>query len=166
MTAIEDQALVRVGRGDPTALAEVYDDVADVVYGLALRIVGDSDGAAAVAHDAFVDVWRTASHFDPSRASATGWITAIAHRRAVEHVRSTTAGRASQRGHAPATRHALGSLTPPEQEALELAYFSGCSHRDVAAAMEVSPDVAASHLGSALVALRRWLDPTGAGAAV
>ena len=166
MTRIEDQVLVRVGQGDRAALTEVYDEVAGVVYGLVLSVVREPAQAEVVSREVFLDVWRTAGDFDPASASATGWIMGVAHRHAVEHVRSTGALPTCERGHTPATRHALGSLTTPEQRALGLAYFGGHTHHDVATTMEVAPDVTASHLVSALVALRRWLDPTRAGAAV
>jgi len=166
MTRIEDQVLVRVGRGDAAAIAALYDDVAGVVYGLVLSVVGDPAQAEPVAREVFLEVWHTAAHFDPARASATGWIMGIAHRHAVEHLRSTGAPPTCERGHTPATRHALGSLSTPEQQALGLAYFGGRTHRDVATTMQVAPDVTASHLVSGLVALRRWLDPTRAKAPV
>src|SRR3954468_23191600 len=80
-----------VARGDEAAFERLYELVAPRVYGLARRVVRDPAQAEEVAQEALVEVWRTASRFDSAKGSATAWIFTIAHRRAVDRVRSEQA---------------------------------------------------------------------------
>lgn len=148
-----DSLLVAVSRGDKAAFAGLYDATAGVVYGLALRVVRDPARAEEVAQETFVQVWRQAPRFDAERGSAMAWITTIAHRRAVDLVRSEQASRdrirraAVARPDAPfdsvaseveeasdaaLVRTALANLTDVQREALSLAYFDGYTYREVA----------------------------------
>ena len=78
-------------RGDEAAFAQLYDATSARVYGLAVRIVRDPAQAEEVAQEAFLDVWRTASRFDPGRGSAIAWMLTIVHRKSVDRVRSAEA---------------------------------------------------------------------------
>ncbi len=89
--------LDRVARGDQDAFEQVYRHVAGPVYGLALRVVRDPAQAEEVAQEVLVDVWRTAARYDETRGSALAWVMTLAHRRAVDRVRSAQA----QRVHLP-----------------------------------------------------------------
>ena len=83
-----DDLMVRVGRGDRDAFAFLYDQTAPVVYGLARRVVRDPKIAEDVAQETFVEIWRKAAQFDPSKGRAMGRVAVISHRRAVDRVRS------------------------------------------------------------------------------
>jgi RNA polymerase sigma-70 factor, ECF subfamily len=83
--------LTHVARGDQRAFERVYDEVSGPVYGLALRIVRDPAQSEEVAQEVLVDVWRTASRYEPGRGSAMSWVMMLAHRRAVDRVRSAQA---------------------------------------------------------------------------
>src|SRR5262245_1501601 len=86
-------ALLRaVARGDEAAFARLYDLVAARVFGLVRRVLRDPAQSEEVTQEVLVEVWRTAARFDPARGSATSWIFTIAHRRAVDRVRSEQAG--------------------------------------------------------------------------
>jgi RNA polymerase sigma-70 factor, ECF subfamily len=85
---LSDEAVVTlVGRGEESALGELYDRFGRVAYGLALRVLRDPTLAEDAVQDAFVDVWRSAGRFLPERAKAGTWILTFVHRRAVDVVR-------------------------------------------------------------------------------
>src|SRR5262249_23849324 len=83
--------LAKVPRGDETAFAEVYDHFATAVYGLVRRVVQDPAQSEEVTQEVLLEVWRTASRFDPSEGSARSCLMTLAHRRAVDRVRSAQA---------------------------------------------------------------------------
>src|SRR5262249_25124793 len=83
--------LAKVARGDEAAFAGVYDHFATVVYGVVRRVVRDPAQSEEVTQEVLLDVWRTASRFDPSEGSARSWLMTLAHRRAVDRVRSAQA---------------------------------------------------------------------------
>jgi RNA polymerase sigma-70 factor, ECF subfamily len=117
-----EQRLMKAGRGDIEAAAAVYDDVAEVVYGLTLHMVGDPERAEGLARDALLAVLSAAHHFDPARGSARSWIVAITHQLAVRSQRPapTTRRRARE---APMPAAGLTTLSGPDALAVELAYF-------------------------------------------
>ena len=80
-----------MGRGDQVAFETVYDRVAPAVFGLVLRVLRDAAQSEEVAQEALLEVWRTAGRFDPARGPALAWVMTIAHRRAVDRVRSERA---------------------------------------------------------------------------
>jgi len=89
--SVADRLLVAVGRGDEGAFRQLYELVVARVYGLARQVLRDPAQAEEVAQEVLVEVWRTAARFEPSRGSATAWVFTIAHRRAVDRVRSEQA---------------------------------------------------------------------------
>src|SRR4051812_26153335 len=146
-----DDLLRRVARGDEAAFTTLYDQVAPRVYGLVLRVVRDPAMAEEVAQEALLEVWRTAVRFDPARGSAVSWLLTIAHRRAVDRVRSEAASTARLRKVATVdtpydevveqvttrierqqVRRCLDGLTGLQRESIMLAYFSGYTYREVA----------------------------------
>ena len=80
--------------GDEAAFAAFYDATSARVYGVVLRVLQSPDHAAEVTQDVYLDVWRLAAQFDPARGRAISWLMTMAHRRAVEAVRSIAASRA------------------------------------------------------------------------
>jgi RNA polymerase sigma-70 factor, ECF subfamily len=148
--------IVRAGRGDQAAFAELYDATASLVHGIARRIVRDPAQAEEVVQEVFVEIWRLAPRFDGTRGSVTSWMATIAHRRAVDRVRSEqssrdrvereaakairdhddTADPVVESDHAAferrRVRKALDRLTDTQRQAVELAYFGGHTYREVA----------------------------------
>jgi RNA polymerase sigma-70 factor (ECF subfamily) len=167
--------LARSGRGDRDAFAELYDATAARVHGLAVRVVRDPAQAEEVTQEAFLEIWRGSARFDPSRGSAISWMLTIVHRKAVDRVRSaeaasrrdttyeqrnqvvphdTTADAAHASLEARRVRAALADLTDVQREALELAYFGGYTHTEVAAMLDLPIGTAKTRIRDGLIRLR------------
>lgn len=174
-----EQLLERVAQGDETAFAAVYQYVAGPVYGLARRVVRDPARSEDVTQEVLVEVWRTASRFNPSRGSGLSWVMATAHHRAVDHVRRTRAAadrdeRDARLGEAPTfdevaeqveagldrerVRRGLTSLTGLQREALVLAYYGGYTYKEVADLLDIPLGTAKTRLRDALIRLRDHLE--------
>ncbi|TVP66554.1 MAG: sigma-70 family RNA polymerase sigma factor [Nitriliruptor sp.] len=177
--AASEELLVAVAEGDQLAFAALYDRVVPQVLGVALRVLRDRALAEEVSQEVMVEVWRKADRFDPDRGTASGWITTLAHRRAVDRVRSEQASRdrddrVSRRDEPRAfdsvadevqvnldhwqVRRALSTLTDRQREAIELAYFGGHTYRDVARVLDIPEGTAKSRLRDGLLRLREALE--------
>lgn len=169
--------LIACGRGDEVAFARLYDALAGSVLGVALRVVRDRALAEEVAQEALVEVWRIAARFNPDRGSARSWVLTIAHRRAVDKVRSEQAhhDRLTTQGHffEPVTEQpddlvdvaygqweaervasGLKTLTALQREALELTYFKGYTNRELAASLGIPLGTAKARIRDGLIKLR------------
>jgi RNA polymerase sigma-70 factor, ECF subfamily len=177
--ATSEDLLVAVAGGDTDAFAALYDRVTPQVLGVALRVLRDRSLAEEVTQEVLVEVWRKAARFDPDRGTASGWITTLAHRRAVDRVRSEQASRDRDdrvsRRDTPRpfddvadevqtrldhwqVRSALAELTDRQREAIELAYFGGHTYRDVAKVLGIPEGTAKSRLRDGLLRLRLALE--------
>jgi RNA polymerase sigma-70 factor (ECF subfamily) len=163
------------GRGDQTAFAQLYDATSRRVVGLAVRVVRDPAQAEEVAQEAFLEIWKMSGRFDPAKGSPLGWLLTIVHRKAVDRVRSaeastrrdttyhqrnqpvehdSTAEAATASLEARRVRQALTGLTPVQREALELAYFGGYTHTEVATMLELPVGTAKTRIRDGLIRLR------------
>jgi RNA polymerase sigma-70 factor (ECF subfamily) len=168
--------LGRVARGDQNAFEQVYQDVAGPVYGLVLRVVRDPAQAEEVAQEVLVDVWRTAARYDEARGSALAWVMTLAHRRAVDRVRSAQAAADREERAARAerdhdevaeyvearlereqVRRCLGSLTDLQRESVTLAYYSGYTYREVAELLQVPLGTVKTRMRDGLIRMRDCL---------
>ena len=144
----------RTAAGDQHAIAEFYDATSHLVFGLALRILGDRSAAEDVVVETYAQVWRRAKHYDPSRGTPCTWLLTLTRSRAIDTRRARKHDRDSdpietacdvqsstpdpEATTAAAERHqfvrsALNGLSTEQREAIELAYFSGLSHTEIAA---------------------------------
>ncbi|MHB8419302.1 MAG: RNA polymerase sigma factor [Myxococcales bacterium] len=149
----DEEALVRrVADGDSWALRALYDRYAPRLMALALRCLNTRGDAEEIVQETFVEAWRRAREFDPIRGSPGAWLTTIARTRSIDRLRSrAVAGRvraasaaeppeppegpgeeAARRQAAARVRAALETLPVEQREALELAYFEGLSHSEIA----------------------------------
>ena len=144
----------RVASGEQSAVTAVYDATNRLVFGLILRIVADRATAEEVLLDVYTQVWRQASTYDTSRGVPLAWIMTIARSRAIDRVRSgkqdhqrreplDAIGEVRATGINPEeasvyserqrlVRSALNTLSPEQREVIELAYYSGLSHSEIA----------------------------------
>ncbi|WP_291752137.1 sigma-70 family RNA polymerase sigma factor [Cellulomonas sp. 73-92] len=174
-----DLLLAQVGRGDGAAFDRLYPLVAGPVYGLALRVVRNPALAEEVSQEVLVDVWRQAPRFDRTRGSAMAWVLTMAHRRAVDRVRrEETLARATRAAalavpdeeprdvvvdeaertwDAARVRHAMAGLTGLQRDAIELAFFSGYTHQQVASVLGVPLGTAKTRIRDGLIRLRDTL---------
>jgi RNA polymerase sigma-70 factor (ECF subfamily) len=170
-------------RGDHAAFAELYDASVARVHGLVLRVVRDPAQAEEVTQEAYLGIWRTAAQFDPAKGSALSWLLTLAHRRAVDRVRAAeashrrdtayqsstqpvphdaTAEAATDRLEARRVRTAMTSLTDPQRQAIELAYFGGYTHTEVATMLDLPVGTAKTRIRDGLIRLRDHLGVGGA----
>jgi RNA polymerase sigma-70 factor (ECF subfamily) len=169
------ELLKACGRGDESAFARLYDATSSRVVGLAVRVVRDPAQAEEVAQEAFLDIWKNSGRFDPAKGSPLGWMLTIVHRKAVDRVRSaeastrrdtsyhqqnqpidhdSTAEAATASLEARRVRVALQSLTGVQRQALELAYFGGYTHTEVATMLELPVGTAKTRIRDGLIRLR------------
>lgn len=169
------ELLRRAGRGDQSAFAELYDALSPLVYGVVLKVVRDPSQAEEVAQEVFVELWRLAARFDGTKGSAKTWAATLAHRRAIDRVRSEQASRVRQDRDANQTirnerdvvaaevessfdqvrvRRALLQLSELQREAVELAYFGGHTYREVAVLLDVAEGTVKSRIRDGMIRLR------------
>ena len=167
--------------GDEDAFARLYDAVSPRLYGLVRRVVRDPAQSEEVSQEVFLDIWRHSARFDPARGSALSWMLTIAHRKAVDRVRSAEAARHRDDGYgtgnqdvthdstseavverldAQRVHRALGTLTEAQRRALELAYLSGYTHTEVATMLDIPLGTAKTRIRDGLIRLRDTLGVT------
>ena len=182
------ELLLRTSRGDADAYAALYDATSPLVFGITRRVLRAESLAEEVCQEVFADVWRLAPRFDPARGTVTSWIAVIAHRRAVDQVRSEQAHRdrtayvgardvrtdydevaeavETSVEHAR-VRTALASLPDASREAIEQAYYGGRTYREVAEGLDVPVGTIKTRIRAGLRQLARSMHETterGAGA--
>jgi RNA polymerase sigma-70 factor (ECF subfamily) len=175
--SLED-LLGRVALGDQEAFGGLYDRIAPTVFGLVRRVVRDPAQSEEVTQEVLVEIWRSAPRFDPQLGSVNTWVAALAHRRAVDRVRSAqraverddTAARRDQRRpfdevaeqvelrlDAEQVRRGLSQLTELQREAIRLAYYGGYTYREVAELLDVPLGTVKTRLRDGLIRLRDQL---------
>ena len=167
--------LAAAARGSEPAFATFYDRTSPRVYGMVLRVVRDPAQAAEVTQDVYLQVWREAARFDETLGSVLSWLLMIAHRRAVDRVRSARTAslrddryavsqtdrpydEVTEQVHASLdaqrVRSALDGLTDTQREAISLAYFAGYTHREIAALLDLPLGTAKTRIRDGLIRLR------------
>jgi RNA polymerase sigma-70 factor (ECF subfamily) len=145
---------------------------------MVVRVLRDPAQSEEVTQEVFLEIWRQSARFDPDRGSALGWMMTIAHRKAVDRVRSAAAAGRRDHGYheanqdvdydstaeaaqasleAERVRKALQTLTPAQRSALELAFFGGYTHTEVAAMLDLPLGTAKTRIRDGLIRLRDTL---------
>ncbi len=170
--------LARAGRGDQRAFAELYDELAGIVHGVVLKVVRDPSQSEEVTQEVFVELWRLAARYDEHRGSVRSWAVTVAHRRAVDRVRSEQSSRnrvAREISNVSIehdevsdevlgdmgtdidrvrVRRALSRLTPLQRQAIELAYFGGHTYREVAVLLGIAEGTTKTRIRDGMIRLR------------
>ena len=179
------ELLQRVGLGDQVAFGQLYDAMAGLVHGVVLRVVRDPSQTEEVVQEVFVELWRVAPRFDAERGTVASWVATIAHRRAVDRVRSEQSARNRteremtriERDHDSVAesiverdqtdferrrvQRALERLTTMQRQAVELAYFGGHTYREVAALLDVPEGTIKTRIRDGMIRLRDELGAVG-----
>lgn len=182
VSAVEtgDRLLVaRLAAGDEEAIAEIYDRLGPFLYGLARRVTGERNSAEDVVQEVLTTLWSHPERFDPARGSLRAFLGVQAHRRAVDLVRrevrrnahetrhetlnptptSSTPDEVESLGLVDVVRQAIGRLPAAQRQAVELAYFQGCTQRELASVLGIPEGTAKSRLRLAQAKLSEWLAP-------
>jgi RNA polymerase sigma-70 factor, ECF subfamily len=173
-----------VAEGDEQALASLYDTTSRTVYGLLLRVLSDPSSAEEVLLDVYAQVWRQAASYCPERGRPLAWLTTIARSRAIDRLRRSRgdqqravpldeAARAAggesveevvRAGEVRAVvRAALDALTPEQRDVIELAYYGGMSHSEIAAARGLPLGTVKTRTRLGMMRLREMLKPAWEG---
>jgi RNA polymerase sigma-70 factor (ECF subfamily) len=174
----DEQLLEQIARGEPDALATLYDRYHKMSYSLAVRVTGDVPLAEDVVQEAFLGVWRNAGRYSSVRASVRTWILAIVHHRAIDALRRRRATTDLPDGDSPPPvglvmpdvwpevvgrldreqiRRALESISQSQREAIALAYYGGLTQQEIAARTGTPLGTVKSRVRLGLLALRQAL---------
>jgi RNA polymerase sigma-70 factor (ECF subfamily) len=176
-----EQLLTLTATGDQQAFAELYERMSAPVYGVVRRVLRDPAQSEEVAQEVLVEVWRTAANYRPERGSVRNWILTLAHRRAVDRVRSVDASAAREHRAAllertpeydevteeveaslerEQVRRCVRTLTEVQRQAVDLAYYRGLTYREVAELLTLPLGTVKTRLRDGLIRLRDCLGVT------
>lgn len=186
MHALEQDVWARmvqqVARNSESALQELYDGTSRMVYGMALRILADTSAAEDIMMEVYLQVWRTAASYDPVRGTVLSWLVTLVRSRAIDALRARKARRAEledtlddvvglhdsrpnpelasvEAGQASLLRKAMAALSSDQREAIQLAYFLGLSHSEVAKRTGLPLGTVKTRIRVGMMHLRESLQP-------
>jgi RNA polymerase sigma-70 factor (ECF subfamily) len=169
---LEEGALIeRIRSGDETAMADIYDRYSGIVYGVALRVLGDTSAAEDVLQEIFLQLWRNPQAFDANRGKLPAWLAVITRNRAIDHLRkrppeediedlSISTGlnlenEAAQHLAVEKIRGVLSRLPGDQRRALEMAFFEGMTHTEIAAKTGEPLGTIKTRIRTGLLAVRK-----------
>ncbi len=171
----KETLLAKVASGDQAAFGALYDEISPRVFGLIRRLLVDHSQSEEVTQEVFLEIWQNASRYDQSKGGASTWILTMAHRRAVDRIRSSQSGRdrdvkigirdfVSQYDNVSETveitiehervKKAMSQLTELQRQAVTLAYYGGYSHSEVATMLTVPIGTVKTRLRDGMIRLR------------
>lgn len=170
----DNTLIVRVAAGDRDAFAEFYDRWSGRLFALIVRILVDRAQSEEVLQEVFLEIWRSAASFSPSRGSARAWVVTMARRRAIDRVRSSQAARDREeqwRDYMPDVdltvqavedslagedvRRALDAVGEPQRSTLVMAYFTGLTHTEIARRTGVPLGTVKTRIRNGIARLRK-----------
>jgi RNA polymerase sigma-70 factor (ECF subfamily) len=161
--------------GDENAMARLYDRYSSIVYSVALRALGDTGSAEDILQEVFMQLWRNPAVFDSSRGNLAAWLAVISRNRAIDAIRKRhpetdiadvivsvepdLAGDAERARAMEKVRGALGGMPSVQRNALEMAYFEGLTHTEIATKTGEPLGTVKTRIRAGLVALRKVFNP-------
>jgi RNA polymerase sigma-70 factor (ECF subfamily) len=180
----DEELMVVLARGDAEAFDFIYERHADAAFSLAYRICGTRVAAEEVVQDAFLALWRNGSRYEPGRGSVRNWILGIVHNRAIDALRRTvrhetrragdeglaerlmapdrTDVEVGRREEAGEVRDLLAELPADQRRVIELAYFAGFTHTQIADMLEIPVGTVKGRMRLGLEKLRTRMEMSGA----
>ena len=176
-----DALLHRVARGDQAAFGDLYDLAAPRVFGMVLRLVIDRAQSEEVTQEVFLEIWQSASRFDPNKGKAMTWVLTMARRRAIDRIRSSQAARdrdtrigvrdfqaeyddvaesAELRIEGKKVDAAMRELSDSQRQVISLAYYGGQSHSEIARELGVPIGTVKTRLRDGMIRLRTVMGVT------
>lgn len=171
----DTQLISAVRAGDEQAMAQVYDRYSSIVYSVALRVVGDTGAAEDILQEVFMQLWRNPGAFDSSRGSLPAWLAVIARHRAIDWLRKRRpetdiadvivsvepdlASDAERNRSLEKIRGSLGTMPQVQRSALEMAFFEGLTHSEIADKTGEPLGTIKTRIRSGLLALRKACNP-------
>lgn len=173
-----EELIQSIASGDEAAFEALYDDVSARVFGLIRRVLRDESQCEEVLQEVFVEVWQQAARYDADRGRAVSWIMVMAHRRAVDRVRASQSSRdrdlrqgakefeesyddvqdtVETRLEGERVQSALQNLSDAQRKAIELAYYGGYTHQEVAKLLEVPVGTVKTRIRDGMIRLRDQL---------
>lgn len=174
--AADDQSLLEgVRLKDQKAMAALFDRYGGMVYSVALRVLKDPSYAEDIMQEVFFQVWQNPQAFEPRRGSLAAWLLVVTRNRAVDTLRrrkptdsvddvvlatnENIAVESERRGMMEKVRIALAKLSPEQQQTIELAFFEGLSHSEIAAQTGDPLGTVKTRIRSALMSVRKAFQP-------
>jgi RNA polymerase sigma-70 factor, ECF subfamily len=180
MRSLADEELMQLVReGDVSAFEVVFDRHSSAAFSLAYRMCGRRATAEDIVQDAFLSLWRSGSGYDPRRGSVRSWVLSVVHNRAVDamrrlgakagldvpdegiaerlHAAESTDAEVERRDDARQVRTALDELPPDQRQVIELAYFGGFTHSQIAEMLKLPPGTVKGRMRLGLTKLRFFL---------
>jgi RNA polymerase sigma-70 factor, ECF subfamily len=167
----EAALIARIRAGDENAMADLYDRYSGIVYGVALRVLGNTSAAEDVLQEVFLQLWRNPQAFDADRGKLAPWLAVIARNRAIDLLRKrpmeddiaelpistgvNLEDEASQRLAISKVRGVLGQLPVDQRRLLEMAFFEGLTHTEIASKTGEPLGTVKTRIRSGLLALRK-----------
>jgi RNA polymerase sigma-70 factor (ECF subfamily) len=179
---VQAELLGRIAAQDRQALAQLYDQTSSVLYSASMRILGDAHEAEEVIQDVFVQVWDKAASFDPAMGSPFNWVLSITRHRSIDRLRArqrrarllteweadalsnpSPAECPPQSGlteqELSAVRSAVGILPGEQKQAIEMAFFAGLTHLEIAESLQVPLGTIKARIRRGMLKLRETLAP-------
>ena len=185
-STIDPKLLARVAKGDPQAFEQLYDQSSTLLFTLSYRILNDRDEAAELLQEVYLEVWRKIAKYDVGRGSPIAWLVTLTRSRAIDRLRSRASR--GQQAVADSFEHPLVSVTPdvspnpyearedtelrqlmaeaildlplPQQQAIEMAFYQGLTHTDIAAKLNQPLGTVKTRIKLAMTKLRASLQQT------
>jgi RNA polymerase sigma-70 factor, ECF subfamily len=161
--------------GDEQAMAQLYERYSAIVYSVALRVLGDTGAAEDILQEVFMQLWRSPDVFDATRGSLPGWLAVITRNRAIDSLRKRRpeaditdvivsiepdfVGAAESSRALEKIRGTLGGMPPPQRSALEMAFFDGLTHTEIAEKTGEPLGTIKTRIRAGLLTLRKAFNP-------